>query len=220
MKRDHHMGVAGAKKEDCKFVNGALAKIAPVSGTTGEIVGAAAAKSVSDTESAGSKELEVAPAQQEVQQKAVEIGESSSSSSESHSSESSSSGSSSSGSSSSSSSSGSGGSGSSGSESHQSESHESGSNDSGSSSSSSSSGSNGSGSSGSESHQSGSHSSGSNQSGSSSYTSTSSAPSPTKAISSGKGFSRIAFYDAKAGVSQGLVFLNHKGGQGSGTFDR
>ncbi|KAI5284430.1 target of Sbf [Ascosphaera acerosa] len=33
------------------------------------------------------------------------------------------------------------------------------------------------------------------------------------------GMSRAAYYDAAAGTAEGLVFLNHKGGQGSGVFD-
>ncbi|KAF8242407.1 hypothetical protein K440DRAFT_607555 [Wilcoxina mikolae CBS 423.85] len=33
------------------------------------------------------------------------------------------------------------------------------------------------------------------------------------------GLTRTAYYDSKKGIAQGLVFLNHKGGQGSGVWD-
>lgn len=33
-------------------------------------------------------------------------------------------------------------------------------------------------------------------------------------------YSRTGFYDADAGLADGLVFLNQKGGQGSGVFDK
>lgn len=33
-------------------------------------------------------------------------------------------------------------------------------------------------------------------------------------------YSRTGFYDADAGIADGLVFLNQKGGQGSGVFDK
>ena len=49
-----------------------------------------------------------------------------------------------------------------------------------------------------------------------------SAPAASSAakVSFGKGFTRTAYYDAASGTAQGIVFMNHKGGQGSGTFDR
>lgn len=37
--------------------------------------------------------------------------------------------------------------------------------------------------------------------------------------SSGSGWTRQAYYDSEAGTSDGLVFLNHEGGSGSGVFD-
>lgn len=33
-------------------------------------------------------------------------------------------------------------------------------------------------------------------------------------------YSRTGYYDADAGIADGLVFLNQKGGQGSGVFDK
>ena len=34
------------------------------------------------------------------------------------------------------------------------------------------------------------------------------------------GYKRTGYYDAARGIAQGIVFLNHKGGQGSGVFDK
>jgi hypothetical protein len=56
-------------------------------------------------------------------------------------------------------------------------------------------------------------------------TSSSSSPSASPSAASGSiasssgGWSRQGYYDASSGSSEGLVFLNHNGGQGSGTFD-
>jgi hypothetical protein len=41
-----------------------------------------------------------------------------------------------------------------------------------------------------------------------------------KAVANGNGMARTAYYDSKAGKADGLVFMNHKGGQGSGVFDQ
>ncbi|KAF2772073.1 hypothetical protein EJ03DRAFT_212473 [Teratosphaeria nubilosa] len=44
--------------------------------------------------------------------------------------------------------------------------------------------------------------------------------SPSSSSSSdGSGWSRIAYYDSSSSTTEGLVFLNHYGGAGSGTFD-
>lgn len=53
------------------------------------------------------------------------------------------------------------------------------------------------------------------------YSGTSStAPAPSKAAGVVTGdWNRISYYDSEAGVADGLVFLSHHGGQGSGTFD-
>ena len=49
---------------------------------------------------------------------------------------------------------------------------------------------------------------------------TSAAPKPdTPDLSSAGTFKRQAYYNSKQGVSEGLVFMNHRGGQGSGDFD-
>lgn len=63
-------------------------------------------------------------------------------------------------------------------------------------------------------------------SGSGSSSESSSSPSSSSGSSSGGtissssgGWGRQAYYDSSAGQSEGLVFLNHYGGQGSGTFD-
>lgn len=43
--------------------------------------------------------------------------------------------------------------------------------------------------------------------------------SDTPDVSSAGTFKRQAYYNSKQGVSEGLVFMNHRGGQGSGDFD-
>ena len=46
------------------------------------------------------------------------------------------------------------------------------------------------------------------------------APKPdTPDLSSAGTFKRQAYYNSKQGASEGLVFMNHRGGQGSGDFD-
>ncbi|KAI5292050.1 target of Sbf [Ascosphaera acerosa] len=47
----------------------------------------------------------------------------------------------------------------------------------------------------------------------------SSSSSPDSSSSSGGPWTRLAYYDAASGSAEGLVFLNHHGGEGSGVFD-
>lgn len=68
--------------------------------------------------------------------------------------------------------------------------------------------------------------SGSGSSDSSSSSSTGASPASYSSSSSsndgfigGSGWTRQAYYDSEAGSADGLVFLNHEGGSGSGTFD-
>ena len=51
------------------------------------------------------------------------------------------------------------------------------------------------------------------------YSSASSSESDTPGITSSNGWGRQAYYNADDGTAEGLVFLNHFGGQGSGVFD-
>lgn len=46
-----------------------------------------------------------------------------------------------------------------------------------------------------------------------------SAPSPSPAPVASGAWGQTAYYNAESGAANGLVFLNHMGGQGSGVFD-